>query len=240
MASFETQVRELLQKHRGVDVDLEPKDASSVLQQLSTSSEALRAADHGRESGALDDVYEHCLADPDFGGLGYRADQDLDESQQAEVLFLISSYLEALNSQDRYATPLKPLVTRPKGRRSMTLAEKIFAAHDVERKGSVKPGDVIRVDVDWVIASELSWSGMEKRYEELGEPGIFRNDRLWIAGDHVVDPRIKDHPKIKPLVDAAERARQIFKLTEFQGMNFTIMHTEFCLFNLPSFPPRRN
>lgn len=70
---------------------------------------------------------------------------------------------------------------------------------------------------------------MEKTYEELGKPGIFRNDRLWIAGDHVVDPRIMDTPKIKPLVEAAERARQIFKLTEFQGFNYTIMHSEFWL-----------
>lgn len=40
----------------------------------------------------------------------------------------------------------------------MTLSEKIFAAHDIERRGELKPGDMIRVDVDWVMASELSWS----------------------------------------------------------------------------------
>ena len=39
----------------------------------------------------------------------------------------------------------------------MTLGEKIFAAHDVERRGVLKPGDMVRVDVDFVIASELSW-----------------------------------------------------------------------------------
>lgn len=195
---------------------------------LSSVSTVLRSNKHDLEADALADVHEHCLADADFGGLGYTADQELDKTQQSEVLFLVSSYLEALNSQDRYSSPLIPLDSRPAGRRGMTLAEKIFAAHDVERKGEVKPGDVIRADIDWVIASELSWSGMEKRYEELGEPGIFRNDRLWIAGDHVVDPRVKNVPKIKSLVDSAERARQIFKLTEFQGMNYTIMHTEFC------------
>lgn len=89
--------------------------------------------------------------------------------------------------------------------------------------------------------------GMETTYEELGKPGIFRNDRLWIAGDHVVDPRIMDAPKVKPLVEASERARQVFKMTEHQGNNvktlpiillsprspfltieqYTIMHTEF-------------
>ena len=110
----------------------------------------------------------------------------------------------------------------------MTLAEKIFAAHDVARRGEVQPGDVIRLDVDWVIASELSWYGMEKTYNALGKPGIFRNDRLWIAGDHVVDPRVLHVPQIKGLVESSERARRVFKLTEYQGMNYTIMHTEFC------------
>lgn len=40
----------------------------------------------------------------------------------------------------------------------MTLSEKIFAAHDVERRGVLKPGDMARVDVDFVIANELSWT----------------------------------------------------------------------------------
>lgn len=60
---------------------------------------------------------------------------------------------------------------------------------------------------------------MEKTYDELGQPGIFRNDRVWLAGDHVVDPRAKDHPKIKSLIEASEKARQVFKLSEYQGMN---------------------
>lgn len=40
----------------------------------------------------------------------------------------------------------------------MTLSEKIFAAHDIEQRGELKPGDMIRVDVDWIMASEISWS----------------------------------------------------------------------------------
>lgn len=135
--------------------------------------------------------------------------------------------MEALNYEDRRSSPIQPLDYRPDGRRGMTLAEKIFASHDVSRKGEVKVGDVIRLDVDWVMASELSWAGMERTYNSMGKPGIFRNDRLWIAGDHVVDPRIMDHPKVKPFIEKSERARQVFKLTEYQGMNYTIMHTEF-------------
>lgn len=187
---------------------------------------------HGytREADSLRDTVTHCALIPDFGGLGLSENQlDLQANQEREILFLLSAYLEALNYQDRHATPPpEPLLSRPPGRRGMTLAEKIFAAHDVRRKGAVRAGEVIRVDVDWVIASELSWSGMEKTYNDLGRPGIFRNDRVWIAGDHVVDPRVRQSPKIKALVDASERARRVFKLTEYQGMNYTIMHTEFC------------
>lgn len=87
----------------------------------------------------------------------------------------------------------------------MTLTEKIFAAHNVSRKGDVKPGDVIRVDIDWVLASELSWSAMAQTYEELGKPGIFRNDRVWLAGDRVVDPSTTEHPRVKPLTDLSEK-----------------------------------
>jgi homoaconitase/3-isopropylmalate dehydratase large subunit len=113
----------------------------------------------------------------------------------------------------------------------MTLAEKIFAAHDISRRGDVRPGDTIRLDVDWVVASELSWAAMEKTYNALGKPGIFRNDRLWIAGDHVVDPRIMNNPKVKALVESSERARSIFKLTEYQGMNLSPARERNSFFN---------
>ncbi|KAL1866138.1 hypothetical protein Plec18167_009137 [Paecilomyces lecythidis] len=109
----------------------------------------------------------------------------------------------------------------------MTLSEKIFALHDIDRKGSIAAGELIRVDVDWVIASEASWAGMERTYNMLGKPGIFRNDRFWLAGDHVVDPRVNGNPKVRALIDASERAKRVFKLTDYQGMNYTILHTEF-------------
>ncbi|KAK6068988.1 aconitase family protein [Seiridium cupressi] len=199
-----------------------------ILFQVENLCRELESQKNTREAEALREVYQHCTKKPHLGGLGLSADQHFDQSDISEVFFLVSAYLEALNYQDRNSSPTPPLNHRPNGRRGMTLAEKILAAHDVARRGEVKPGDVIRLDVDWVIASELSWAGMEKTYESLGKPGIFRNDRLWLAGDHVVDPRVRDHPKIKSLVESSERARQIFKLTEYQGMNYTIMHTEFC------------
>lgn len=66
---------------------------------------------------------------------------------------------------------------------------------------------------------------MEKTYERLGQPGIFRNDRFWLAGDHVVDPRITKMPQVKALIDASERAKRIFKMTDYQGMNVRLPYS---------------
>ena len=60
---------------------------------------------------------------------------------------------------------------------------------------------------------------MEKTYERVGKPGIFRNDRFWLAGDHVVDPRVNHSPIIKKLITSSENARKVFKMTDYQGMN---------------------
>ncbi|KAB8199396.1 hypothetical protein BDV34DRAFT_218084 [Aspergillus parasiticus] len=90
-----------------------------------------------------------------------------------------------------------PLRTRPEGRRGMTLSEKILSLHVIDQRGS----------------------GMESTYNRLRKSGIFRNDRFWLAGDHVVDPRINSLPKVQALIDASERAKRVFKLTDYQGMN---------------------
>ena len=106
----------------------------------------------------MKEVHSLAVLGTDFGGLGFKANQNLSPKEEAQVLFLISAWLESLNSADRYKRPLKLLTARPKGRRGMTLSEKIFAAHDIERRGELKPGDMVRVAVDWVMASEISWS----------------------------------------------------------------------------------
>jgi len=60
---------------------------------------------------------------------------------------------------------------------------------------------------------------MERAYDSLGKPGIFRNDRFWLAGDHVVDPRINHIPKVKSLISSSKRAKEDFRMTEYQGNN---------------------
>ncbi|OGM47661.1 aconitase family protein [Aspergillus bombycis] len=201
--------------------------SSNLLKNLKIAQGTLRDYGHFRESDALGDILITCAQRPELGGLGLTEHTDPTEDQESEVLFLVSAWWESLNSADRAKSFPAPLPVRPGGRRGMTLSEKLFSLHDIDRRGSVAPGDLIRVDVDWVIASEASWAGMESTYNRLRKPGIFRNDRFWLAGDHVVDPRVNSSPKVQALIDASERAKRVFKLTEYQGMNYTILHTEF-------------
>jgi len=60
---------------------------------------------------------------------------------------------------------------------------------------------------------------MEGVYEAVGKPGIFRNDRFWLAGDHRVEPELYNVPKVRALMEAAEKAKNDFKMTDFQGFN---------------------
>ncbi|ORY13136.1 aconitase family protein [Clohesyomyces aquaticus] len=228
------QLLDLLKSARGVDIDASTREKASLQSQPITSLLSLRplinhlqSGTHIREAQTLSEVSALCTKSPDFGGLGLMLETPLNAVQKKEVLFLISAWLEALNSADRAKPPLPPLNARPKGRRGMTLTEKIFAMHDVERSGCVKPGRTMSVSVDWILASDASWGGMERTYRQLNQPGIFRNDRFWLALDHVVDPRINHKPEIQRLIEQGEDAKEKFKMTEYQGQNYTILHTEF-------------
>lgn len=213
------QILEDVRKIRIEHVERTSSLGSNLLQNLKIAQDTLRDYGHFREADALTDVLINCAQLPELGGLGLTEHTDLTEEQDSEILFLVSAWWEALNSADRAKAFPTPLRTRPEGRRGMTLSEKIFSLHDIDQRGSVAPGDLIRVDVDWVIASEASWAGMESTYNRLRKPGIFRNDRFWLAGDHVVDPRINGLPRVQALIDASEKAKRVFKLTDYQGMN---------------------
>ena len=111
----------------------------------------------------------------------------------------------------------------------MTLTQKIFAQHALSQlpESGLSTGSVVQVGLDWILASELSWAGMARVHTALGSPGIWRNDRFWLAGDHVVHPNVRCEPKVQAMVEIAEKAKKQFRMTEYQGMNYTIMHTEF-------------
>ncbi|KAL5365338.1 hypothetical protein BJX96DRAFT_181541 [Aspergillus floccosus] len=227
------QILEALDKIRNIAVSSAPFEhahSDNILGRISAIADILNDLGHDRESTALRDVLAICKEPEDLGGLGLvdlTGYQSVTAEQEAGIIFLISAWLESLNSTDRAKSRPPCLTVRLPGRRGMTLSEKIFALHDINGKGWVAPGELIRVDVDWVIASEASWAAMERTYNDLGKPGIFRNDRFWLAGDHVVDPRVNKLPKVQALINASERAKRVFKMTDYQGLNYTILHTEF-------------
>lgn len=131
---------------------------SNLLHQIQQMIKTLDQAGYPRESGAFADVLSICTAPKQLGGLGLHPDENITAEQRSEIQFLLSAWLESLNSADRAKARPRPLACRPPGRRAMTLSEKIFAMHDIDQKGYVEPGQMIRVDVDWVIASEASWA----------------------------------------------------------------------------------
>ena len=134
--------------------------ATSLLSTLLSLSKILSSSDLPQEAEVLREAQELSILSPDFGGLGLSSSPTtfLTPEDEKSILFLVSAYLESLNSQDRAKSIPPPLSSRPAGRRGMTLSEKIFAAHDVEKRGVLKPGDMVRVDVDFIMASEISWA----------------------------------------------------------------------------------
>ncbi|HTN88522.1 MAG TPA: aconitase family protein [Sorangium sp.] len=111
----------------------------------------------------------------------------------------------------------------------MTLTQKILAHHARGlRRPYVQAGDVLRVRIDWGIASELAWSGMEKTYARLGRPPIHDPERFFLAVDHTVDPvtLVRD-PRVRRLVDLSRSFARESGIRHFYDANVTILHTKF-------------
>src|SRR5437763_201887 len=71
----------------------------------------------------------------------------------------------------------------------MTLTQKILAHHARGlARPYVEPGDVLQLKVDWTIASELAWNGMDRTYGLLGRPRLADKEHFFLAVDHTVDP----------------------------------------------------
>jgi aconitate hydratase/homoaconitate hydratase len=111
----------------------------------------------------------------------------------------------------------------------MTLTQKILAAHAVGlERPWVQAGDVLRVRVDWTIASELAWNGMEKTYAQLGRPRLHDAERFFLAVDHTVDPTtlVRDK-KAQRLTELSRAFARESGIRHFYDANQTILHTKF-------------
>lgn len=111
----------------------------------------------------------------------------------------------------------------------MTLTQKILAAHAVGlERPWVQAGDVLRIHVDWTIASELAWNGMEKTYAQLGRPKLADPSRFFLAVDHTVDPTtlLRDK-RAQKLTELSRSFARETGIRHFYDANETILHTKF-------------
>jgi 3-isopropylmalate dehydratase small subunit len=114
-------------------------------------------------------------------------------------------------------------------RKPMTLTQKILAAHarNLPRPW-VQAGDVLQVGVDWTIASELAWNGMERTYSMLGRPKLHDKDRFFLAVDHTVDPvTLATDKRAQKLVQLSQDFARESGIRHFYDANHTILHTKF-------------
>jgi aconitate hydratase/homoaconitate hydratase len=111
----------------------------------------------------------------------------------------------------------------------MTLTQKILAAHarNLPRPW-VQAGDVLQVSVDWTIASELAWNGMERTYSLLGRPMLFDKEKFFLAVDHTVDPvTLASDKRAQRLVQLSQNFARESGIKHFYDSNQTILHTRF-------------
>jgi hypothetical protein len=127
---------------------------------LALVSFALRRVSKDREAGAIDPVLEKAVDKKTFGGLGLTKGAPAMSTDYKDVIFLTEAWLESLNSQDKSTNPFSTIDVRSEKMKPMNLAQKIFAHHTIGGCPieGLAIGDVVRVGVDWIIASELSWS----------------------------------------------------------------------------------
>ncbi|KAJ5153883.1 Aconitase/3-isopropylmalate dehydratase large subunit alpha/beta/alpha subdomain 1/3 [Penicillium coprophilum] len=139
-------------------------------------------------------------------------------------------YLEAANSHvGSWEVPKASPSPHPMHqRRPMGIIEKILTHAAVGlSKPEVQSGEIICVKVDWTLTSEILWAGMDKTYEQMGRPRLHRNDRMWLAIDHTVDPRTNHQPRQRGLIEKAESFQREAKLVNFLPANTSILHTDF-------------
>ncbi len=114
-------------------------------------------------------------------------------------------------------------------RRPMTLTQKILYAHAARPPvGGLEVGDIVRIRVDWTIASELAWNGMDKTYSALGRPGVKDTEKFYLAIDHTVDPiTLASDKRAQRLTELSRSFAKESGIRHFYDANETILHTKF-------------
>lgn len=129
---------------------------------LTYLSNELDASCQPADASTLRYVLDLCRTETERGGLGFLETRGIDwplsQMQLQDIRDLLESWLESLNSAESSRCLPAPLV-KASTTRPMTLAEKILAHHafSLPSADGLKTGDFVRISVDWIIASELSW-----------------------------------------------------------------------------------
>jgi 3-isopropylmalate dehydratase small subunit len=109
----------------------------------------------------------------------------------------------------------------------LTLTQKILGTH-LRGARSLAPGSVIRVSVDWTLASELALNAMMSTFNRLGNPPLRDPARFYLAIDHTVDPVTVAHDaRTQRLVQLSRDFAKRHAVSAFYDANETIMHTRF-------------
>src|SRR5436190_21819442 len=116
-----------------------------------------------------------------------------------------------------------------RNRHPMTVTQKILAAHASNLlRPWVQAGDILQISVDWTIASELAWNGMERTYSALGRPQVHDKNRFFLAVDHTVDPvTLANDRRAQKLVQLSRDFARESGIRHFYDANQTILHTKF-------------
>src|ERR1700709_1205862 len=130
---FESGLQKALSHIRNIDLNALDLGAtastSGIPALLSRYCDALKDVDKAAEAEALDQAREKAIDKKAFGGLGLGDNAVATPSQQAETLFLVEAWLEAINSKERAKDFLSYRSSPAEGTRPMTLAQKVFAQH---------------------------------------------------------------------------------------------------------------
>ncbi|HEY8946709.1 MAG TPA: aconitase family protein, partial [Polyangiaceae bacterium] len=121
------------------------------------------------------------------------------------------------------------MIDERRSTRPMTLSQKILAEHAIGlSRPWVQAGDMLRIRVDWTLASELAWGGMDRTYTRLGRPALRDAARVFLAVDHTVDPvTLASDARAQRLAELSRRFASEAGLRHFYDANVTILHTKF-------------
>lgn len=163
--SFLDKSRKILKQIRDVKLELEHLKNSddhhvNFVDDLENLYDASKRSGFQVESDVIKIVLDKALTDKEDGGLALSKTSAPTPSDEAEILFLLTAWLESLNSQEKHDITLPlPAQRRSPVARPMTFTEKVLAHHALTGTSSegVRAGDVLMISIDWVITSEAGW-----------------------------------------------------------------------------------